>query len=380
MANPVITPNMGLSEPQVGGTIPPTSPAWGYLLNSNWSTVDQHNHTPGYGVLIPTAGLNIDTNLNFQGNSAIDVNTFAFAAAVVGTPQTLSTYTNGTDLFFKDASGNLIQLTKAGGPNAGTGNIQGLPSTPTGGAGISWVNSTSTFQFLTDAGTTGANVDVGSAILRYPGSYPTPSGTNWITLEVPSAIAAGYAITLPAAVPASQSFVTMDNSGVVATPAVYPLPTAGIANNAVTRPKLAAVGQQVSSSSGTFSTNSTSFVDVTNLSATLTTTGRPVMLMLQPDASLSGNIQFGSQAANGSVAPLMAYQWVRDGVTSFGEVVVTCNPGAAQEFFIPPGSANCLDYGASAGTHTWKLEVKGFNIGGLSTALVQYCVLVAYEL
>ena len=44
-----------------------------------------------------------------------------------------------------------------------------------------------------------------------------------------------------------------------------------------------AKGVQISSSSSTFSTTSLSPTDVTNLSVTITTTGRPVLLMLQPD-------------------------------------------------------------------------------------------------
>jgi hypothetical protein len=76
-----------------------------------------------------------------------------FAGAVSGTPSVLSLYSNGTDLFYKDVNGNAIRLTEAGGPTSGTGNIQGLPSNPTGDAGILWVNAQSTFQLLKDSGT-----------------------------------------------------------------------------------------------------------------------------------------------------------------------------------------------------------------------------------
>ena len=56
--------------------------------------------------------------------------------------------------------------------------------------------------------------------------------------------------------------------------------TGKIAANAVTRAKMEAVGQQISSSSGVFATSSTSFVDVTNLSVSITVTGRPVRVEL----------------------------------------------------------------------------------------------------
>lgn len=210
MPSPVITPNMSLTEPAIGSTL---SPGWAMLLNNNFVTIDQHDHTPGNGVSIPPAGLNINSDLTFQRNNLLDLNSAVFGGSVVGTPSVLSIYSNGTDFFFKDISGNSIQLTKAGGPNAGTGNIQGLPSTPVGGAGISWVNGQSTFQFLVDAGTVGANIDAGTVILRYPGSYPTPAGTNFIALQVPPSISSGYAITLPAVLPGSQLLVQMGSTG-----------------------------------------------------------------------------------------------------------------------------------------------------------------------
>ena len=210
---------MMLTEPIVGGTTGGTNAIdYGPLLNQNFVILDSHNHTPGEGVQVPPAGININTNLSFQGNDLTNLNALLFNGALIGGGNTLSLYTNGTDLFYEDIHGNSIQLTKAGGPNAGTGNIQGLPSTPTGGAGISWVNGTSTFQFLEDSGTVGANLDGGSFILRYPGSYPTPSGTNWITLEVPSTISTGYSLTLPVALPTAPSFIQISGTGALSSP------------------------------------------------------------------------------------------------------------------------------------------------------------------
>ena len=56
--------------------------------------------------------------------------------------------------------------------------------------------------------------------------------------------------------------------------------TGKLAANAVTRAKQEAVGQQLSSSSGTYQNLTTSYTDVTNLSVTITTTGRPVFLAI----------------------------------------------------------------------------------------------------
>jgi hypothetical protein len=210
MSNPLVTPNMSLTAPGIGNTL---SPLWAQNLNDDLNTIDQHNHSPGSGVQITPAGLNINVDLPINAHNITKVNSLLFNGAVTGTPAVLSIYSNGTDFFFKDINGNPIQLTKAGGPNAGTGNIQNLPSTPIGGAGISWINGQSTFQFLADSGTVGANTDQGSVVLRYPGSYPSPSGTNWIALEVPSAISSGYSLILPLSLPGSTLPVQLTNAG-----------------------------------------------------------------------------------------------------------------------------------------------------------------------
>lgn len=200
---------MSLSEPVIGGTL---SPQWAMLLNADLTVIDGHNHTPGSGVLVPTGGLDINADLPFNGNNAIQLNSLELNT-FSGFHTDLSIYSNGVDLFYVDSSGNLIQLTKNGGPNTSNGNIQGLPSTPIGGAGITWVNAQSTFNFLTDSGAIGANIDIGSLILRYPGSYPTPSG-NYILIEAPTTLATGMTLVLPGSLPSSQAMLTFSSAGV----------------------------------------------------------------------------------------------------------------------------------------------------------------------
>lgn len=234
MPSPVITPNMFLTEPAVGVTL---SPGWALLLNANFQVIDQHNHTNGQGVPIPPAGLNINSDLSFQGNNLLAVNSLVYNGAVSGIPAVLSTYTDGTDLFYKDVHGNAIKLTTGGSPASATGNIQGLPSTPTGGASLTWINATSTFDFTRDSGAVGANVEMGTLVLRYPGSYPTPTGTNFVALEVPAAISAGYAMKMPLALPGSQKFMTLDAAGNIAAPWSVDNSTVEIASGTTLRVK-----------------------------------------------------------------------------------------------------------------------------------------------
>jgi hypothetical protein len=209
MSSPYITPNMFLTEPAVGSTL---SPSWALLLNTDLGIIDQHNHTPGYGVQIPPSGLNINADLTFQDHNLLDLSSLVFGTEP-GSPANLSLYSNGTDLFYVDSTGHAIQLTLNHQPNTSTGNIQGLPSSPVGDAGISWVNAQSTFQFLQDSGSVGANIDVGTLVLRYPGSYPTPSG-HYIALEAPSSLATGYAFTFPSTLPPiNNSFLSSSTAG-----------------------------------------------------------------------------------------------------------------------------------------------------------------------
>jgi len=56
MAFENISPNMNLPIPGVGQTLGPT---WATDLNNSLTLVDQHNHTAGYGVPIPPAGLKV---------------------------------------------------------------------------------------------------------------------------------------------------------------------------------------------------------------------------------------------------------------------------------------------------------------------------------
>jgi hypothetical protein len=311
MPIPVVTANMSLTEPGVGVTL---SPSWALLMNANMATIDQHNHTTGMGVLVPVAGLNINADLPLNSHSLTLLNSAVFAGAVSGTPAVLSLYSNGTDLFYKDINGNAIRLTQAGGPASGTGNIQGLPSTPTGDAGILWVNAQSTFQLLKDSGAVGANLDAGTLIVRYPGSYPTPSG-NYIALQAPTALATGYALTMSATLPATaaallltsasgvQSYLSKGSANTVlrvngaGTALEYStIDTANITDSAVTSAKIADGAVTASKLSLSFNTVQVSFSTttitattgdvssaVTGASTSLTASGtKPIVVSMAP--------------------------------------------------------------------------------------------------
>jgi len=176
-------------------------------------------------------------------------------------------------------------------------------------------------------------------------------GGHLVSISPTVSMGADYNITLPAALPASKQILQMDAAGVVST---------------------RTVGQQVSSASGAFSTSSGSMVDVTNLTVTLTTSGRPVLLILQPDGTNLGYI--GPSKAASATAD-MILRFARGGVRICDwdiALAATGSTGVVSQI----GPTVFLDV-VAAGTYTYKVQASG-TTG--STATVANCVLVAFEL
>lgn len=141
---------------------------------------------------------------------------------------------------------------------------------------------------------------------------------------------------------------------------------------------VAAGGVAISASSGTFSSASTSYVDVTNLTATITTSGRPVRIVLVPDPAGAASADSTFLAANAATNAAAAFFKVVRDSTDISKCLLEAfsNEGAdAPSIEIPPSAIECIDTPA-AGTYTYKLQ--GKCIAGSFD--VYYCKLVAYEL
>ena len=112
--------------------------------------------------------------------------------------------------------------------------------------------------------------------------------------------------------------------------------------------------REMSNSSGSFTTTSTSFVDVTNLSQSITTGGYPVEVYLIGDSVSSSN----ASGAN----TLSTITLLRDGVaiTFAPENVIAAEStgSSTSSISIPPGAIRFLDYGPPAGTYTYKIQAK----------------------
>lgn len=339
------SPNMGLTIPVVGET---SGPQWAQDINTSLQRIDQHDHTPGNGVQITPAGLNINTDLAFSNNSATNLKSTVF------TPQTSYTtdygvHVEGVDLYYVDGNGNDVRLTSGGTVNATSSGIVSGTASASFSAGVLVVDS---------AASTPANIQAGSILIGN-----NTSGSDYITLQAPT-LSSNYSVTLPT-VPASQSFLSIDASGKLLSyaPVSAGITGSNLAANTITRSNLAAVGQQVSSSCGTLSpTASRSYTQITNLTVTITTSGRPVIVMLQPDGSgASGNIAVTA----GSLAVS-----VFRGLTNLGGLSATSSVFSNGNFMY-------LD-AVSAGTYTYTAQYVNSATG--VTNSIDNLVLVAYEL
>lgn len=202
MANTVISPNMNMPVPVVG--VDP-GPDWATNLDSCLSIIDQHNHTPGRGVQITTAGLNINTDLPLNGNNLITARSVRLAPQLspIGLPADLGCiYESAGDLWYNSGGGAQVRLTNGSSPAGGAGSITGLPS---GTASASYSAGTFTFQSATN---TPATMNVGPVII----GQPVASGFG-VTISPSVSQAANYNLTLPVALPTTQSYVISDASG-----------------------------------------------------------------------------------------------------------------------------------------------------------------------
>lgn len=362
MANTITSPNMNLPIPVVGQD---PGPDYANNINASLTVLDQHNHTPGQGVAIPAAGLNINTDLPFNSNNATLLRSTRYA--IQSSLLSLATdigclYVSGVDLYYNDASGNQVRLTQSGGVAGSPGSIANLTSP----ASASYVSANQTFVFQSAANTPG-NLDAASIVLRN-----LAANSKGLTLNPPASMGANYSLNLPA-LPGSASVLSLDASGNIATGVASTVGTNDLVNASVTPAKLAALNIVTSSSSGNATGNSATFTNVTNLTVTLTTTGRPVYVGLIADGS--GSVS--SIGVGGSSAPTAVFSIERDFSTSIAlaqiqTAVTTGNANINQ----PPGSLWTIDVPA-AGTHSYTLQARLSSGTAWSVSEVK---IIAYEL
>lgn len=388
MANYYTTQNMGLSIPVVN--VDP-GPDWANNINASLTIVDGHTHLPGSGVQITSNAININADLpvnSFNLTSARSLRFTAQSGALSGGSDLGCLYEAGVDLYYNDGNGNQIRITQSGSVAGSAGTITGLPS---GTASASYQSGSGTFQFQQGT-STAANIDAATLIVRYPGSYPTPSG-NYIALQAPSSLSSGYALTLPALPGAGNYTLGINSSGTLA-PVSYDSIGTGMTSNGAdaiaasrtrtTGSTVGAGGVAVSATLSSFSTSSTASGTVvdTGLTVTITTSGRPVRLMVIGFGGITtpGFIQLSSPGsfAKGTLAV------TNTTTTFFTSMVVlqtqTPSGNSVLESY-PPSVISAVDTNVAGipGTYTYKVQVNA-DSGSSTTLSMGRCQLIAYEL
>lgn len=116
------TENMALVLATVEETL---GPEWAELINAAFELLDNHDHSDGKGVQITPSGLNINDDLDVQGQSLENVlNVILSTHAAADTAKTGSLQRVGNNLYYVNSSGVAVQITSGSSVNsAGSGQI-----------------------------------------------------------------------------------------------------------------------------------------------------------------------------------------------------------------------------------------------------------------
>lgn len=336
----VVTPNMSLLLPTVSET---TGPEYASILNealgSEGTGVDGHDHTSGKGVPITPAALNINADVDFQTNSALNLLSSQYVSQDNAIDGTNLIYVLSGDFYMLDGNGTSIRITENGAISAASfGAITGLTSP----ASASFATDTFTWLYDTDKYALMAS---GPLLLRRDGE----TAPHRIKVTPPASLAADYDLTLPGSLPASNAYLYSDNAGTLAfsttalsnsvdTASIQPLAvttakindaavstvkiagsavttakildanvtTAKIADAAITAAKMGALNYDDASISSGTNTSVGSYADISGSRLTLTiTTLRPIVFDLQ-SAEAGGvpyfyRIDFGAGVGSGDI-------------------------------------------------------------------------------
>lgn len=118
-----ITPSMGLTNPDPLVT---AGPQYASDISTDLDIIDSHNHSPSNGAPIPSAALNINADISFNGFSLTDVGVTAYQSAVTAPGNINATSVQAGELVYRDANGALVVITNNGSIAGATGTIQGL--------------------------------------------------------------------------------------------------------------------------------------------------------------------------------------------------------------------------------------------------------------
>jgi hypothetical protein len=207
-------PNMGFTYPVDHGDLD----VWGAVVNAALAVIGAHDHAPGNGTQVPSDGIDIDANLPFNTFAATGLLAVEFMPTATSTVSGFAGafFINSADsnLYYRNTSGTNIQVTNGATLNvaAFTGGIGGDYSSV--GALFSFDDATDSYwaqQQLVLGVRAWAGLRVGNVDIYQQAA----SITNRVRLNSPAALAASYALTLPAALGGSTLALQISSAGVM---------------------------------------------------------------------------------------------------------------------------------------------------------------------
>lgn len=200
-----VDPNMGFTNPEVG------DPGTGYATNlrNSLTTIGAHDHTTGKGIKVPTAGININADLEFNASDATELRTARFdtTGATIVASDRRALYHVAGELFYIDDAGLATQITNNGSVAGPVGTITGM----TGSATVVYSPSTNTYAFTDDAGAPGG-LDTGCIRI----AEEVVGGKGPVICSDP-ATAADFNVFFPTALPAANRALCLNASGSIST-------------------------------------------------------------------------------------------------------------------------------------------------------------------
>lgn len=352
------TPNMNLTLPVVSQTPGPT---WATEINGNLDLIDAHDHTSGNGVLVPVAGLDIDSDLSLATHALTDVTKVALLDQV-SVASVRSIYAKSGDLYWRSGGNAEVRLTVGGAIDVSSvGGITGMIPN----CSVVYDPSPNTYTFRDDSANFATLVaeaikfgSVGSALF---------GGGNFAT-QFPSAlpVAASSPITfgsfLVGTLSAGASVLSYVNAA-----------------GSIIRQMQAAVGEQIQVGSTSYTAPNTGAL--TNLSdqITITTTGRPVVIGVR--ATGSGACFELLASGNGPCGAEMYFNITGTPSATVGWAILETRGHTGENFRIPVSSMSYF-WTPTAGTYT--IQLKGQVLTGGSYVTTTFTAnmiqIYAYEL
>lgn len=212
-----VTTNMSLVMPTEGGS----NDIWDTILNTLFGVVDAHDHTTGKGVQVPSTGLKINADVAWAfGGTSYSITSLK---AVDFTPVTAASVAALAGAFFVSSADNELYFRSIAGSNIKITNSGALNVSIVGGIGGDYSSISALFSYDDASHSYWAQQETIAAVRKWASLRvgnvdiyeAAASITNRVRLNSPSALAASYALTLPAALPASTVALQCSSAGVL---------------------------------------------------------------------------------------------------------------------------------------------------------------------